>query len=60
MPFRVTKFEVGHACRLRIAVPLQVAVGGTGALFAKLVALNAAYGKNPIGATVFAKFSLMN
>ncbi len=58
--FRVTKFELGYAYRLRIAGPLQVAVGGTGALFAKPAALSAAYGKNPIGATVFAKFSLMN
>ncbi len=60
VPFRVTKFEVGYAYRLRIAGPLQVAVGGTGALFAKPAALSAAYGKNPIGATVFAKFSLTN
>lgn len=58
VPFRVTKFELGYAYRLRIAGPLQVAVGGTGALFAKPAALSAAYGKNPIGATVFAKFSL--
>ncbi|WP_240481407.1 hypothetical protein [Novosphingobium fuchskuhlense] len=60
MAFRVTKLELGYAYRLRIAGPLQVAVGGTGALFAKSAALSAAYGKNPIGATVFAKFSLMN
>lgn len=60
VPFRVTKFELGYAYRLRIAGPLQVAVGGTGALFAKPAALSAAYGKNPIGATVFAKFSLLN
>ncbi len=60
VPFRVTKFELGYAYRLRIAGPLQVAVGGTGALYAKPAALNAAYGKNPIGATVFAKFSLTN
>ena len=60
VPFRITKFELGYAYRLRITGPLQVAVGGTGALFAKSAALSAAYGKNPIGATVFAKFSLMN
>jgi len=60
VPFRVTKFELGYAYRLRIAGPLQVAVGGAGALFAKPAALSAAYGRNPVGATVFAKFSLMN
>jgi len=58
--FRLTKFEVGYAYRLRLAGPVQVAVGGTGALFAKPAALSAAYGKNPIGATIFAKFSLSN
>ena len=58
--FRLTKFEVGYAYRLRLFGPVQVALGGTGALFAKPAALGAAYGKNPIGATVFAKFSLTN
>jgi hypothetical protein len=58
--FRVTKFELGYAWRQRIIGPLQVAVGGTGALFAKPAALSAAYGRNPIGATIFAKISLMN
>ena len=57
-PFRLTKFEVGYAYRLRLVGPVQVALGGTGAIFAKPAALSAAYGKNPIGATVFAKFSL--
>jgi hypothetical protein len=37
---------------------VHVALGGSGAVFAKPAALSAAYGKNPIGATVFAKFSL--
>ncbi|MEI6643405.1 MAG: hypothetical protein WCL10_15325 [Novosphingobium sp.] len=58
--FRVTKFELGYAYRFRLFGPVQVALGGTGALFAKPAALSAAYGKNPIGATVFAKISLTN
>ena len=56
--FRLTKFEVGYAYRLRLVEPVQVALGGSGALFAKPAAINAAFGKHPIGATVFAKFSL--
>lgn len=57
--FRLTKFELGYAYRLRLVGPVQVALGGTGAIFAKPAALSASYGKNPIGATVFARFSLM-
>jgi hypothetical protein len=57
-PFRLTKFEAGYAYRFHLAGPVLVALGGTGAIFAKPAVLDAAYGKNPIGATVFAKFSL--
>jgi hypothetical protein len=57
-PFRLTKFQAGYAYRFHLAGPVHVALGGTGAVFAKPAALSAAYGKNPIGATVFAKFSL--
>jgi hypothetical protein len=57
-PFRVTKFQAGYAYRLPLAGPVNLALGGTVSAFAKPDALDAAYGKNPIGATVFAKLSL--
>ena len=59
-PFRVTKFELGYAYRFRVVSKVQVAVGASGALFAKPAALSAAYGKNPVGATVFARITLMD
>jgi hypothetical protein len=59
-PFRLTKFELGYAYRFRLIGKVQVALGGTGAIFAKPAALSTAYGRNPIGATVFAKISLMD
>jgi hypothetical protein len=59
-PFRVTKFKLGYAYRFRIVSKVQVALGGSGALFAKPAALGAAYGKNPIGAAVFARITVMD
>jgi hypothetical protein len=38
--------------------PLKLALGGTVAAFAKPDALDAVYGKNPMGYTVFARLSL--
>ncbi|MBO0748839.1 MAG: hypothetical protein J2O44_00200 [Porphyrobacter sp.] len=55
--FRVTKFQAGYAYRLPVG-PLNLAFGGTASAFAKPSALDAAYGKSPMGYTVFAKFSL--
>lgn len=55
--FRVTKFQVGYAYRLPLG-PVNLALGGTLSAFAKPDALDAAYGKSPMGYTVFAKFSL--
>ena len=57
-PFRVSKFQIGYAYRMPIIGPLNFALGGTVSAFAKPDALDAVYGKNPIGATVFAKLSL--
>jgi hypothetical protein len=57
-PFRVSKFQAGYAYRLPLTGPLNLAVGGTLSAFAKPNALDATYGKNPVGATVFAKLSL--
>ena len=55
--FRVTKFQAGYAYRVPLG-PLEVALGGSVAAFLKPHALDAAYGKSPVGYTVFAKFSL--
>jgi hypothetical protein len=57
-PFRVSKFQAGYAYRLRLSRPVNLALGGTLSAFAKPDALNAAYGKNPMGYTLFAKLSL--
>lgn len=57
-PFRVTKFQAGYAYRMPLTGPLNLANGGSFAAFAKPDALDVAYGKNPDGATVFAKLSL--
>lgn len=58
VPFRVSKFQAGYAYRLPLSGPLNLALGGTVSAFAKPDALDAAYGKNPMGFTLFAKFSL--
>jgi hypothetical protein len=55
--FRVTRFQAGYAYRLPLG-PVNLALGGTLSAFAKPHALDAAYGKSPVGYTVFAKFSL--
>ncbi len=58
VPFRVTKFQAGYAYRVPLSGPLNLALGGTVSAFAKPSALGTAYGKNPMGFTLFAKFSL--
>ncbi len=57
-PFRVSKFQLGYAYRMNLTGLLNLALGGTVSAFAKPNALDAAYGKHPVGATVFAKLSL--
>jgi hypothetical protein len=54
---RVTKFQAGYAYRLPLG-PVNVALGGSLSAFAKPRALDAAYGKDPMGYTLFARFSL--
>jgi hypothetical protein len=56
-PFRVTKFQAGYAYRLPLG-PVNLALGGTVATYAKPAALDPYYGSSPIGYTVFARFSL--
>lgn len=58
VPFRVTKFQAGYAYRIPLTGPLNLALGGTIAAFDKPRPLDPAYGKNPIGATVFARLSI--
>ena len=57
-PFRVSKFQAGYAYRLPLTGPLNLALGGTVSTYAKPNALDAAYGNNPMGLTLFAKLSL--
>lgn len=55
--FRVTKFLAGYAYRIPIG-PVNLALGGSVAAFAKPSALDPYYGSNPMGYTLFARFSL--
>lgn len=55
--FRVTKFQLGYARRIPLG-PFQLALGASGNRYAKPAALDAAYGKSPMGYTLFAKLSL--
>jgi hypothetical protein len=55
--FRVTKAELGYAYRLPVG-PLELALGGTVAAYAKPQTLDAAYGRSPVSTTLFAKLSL--
>jgi hypothetical protein len=58
VPFRISKFQVGYAYRLPLTDVFNLAFGGTVSAFAKPAALDAAYGKNPMGYTLFARLSL--
>lgn len=55
--FRVTKFQLGYARRIPIG-PFELALGASGNAYAKPAALDAAYGKSPMGYTLFAKLAL--
>jgi hypothetical protein len=55
--FRVTKFQAGYAYRLPLGI-FNLALGGTVAAFAKPDALDASYGRHPMGYTGFVKLSL--
>ncbi|WP_254912964.1 hypothetical protein [Novosphingobium sp. B 225] len=57
--FRVSKFQLGYARRIPLG-RFQLALGGSGSLYAKPAALDAAYGKSPMGYTLFAKLKLGN
>jgi hypothetical protein len=55
--FLVTKFQAGYAYRLPVG-PFGLALGGSIAAFAKPAVLDASYGNNPMGYTLFARLSL--
>ncbi len=57
VPFRVTKFQAGYARRIPLG-PFDLALGGSLSTYAKPSALDAAYGNNPWGYTLFAKLVL--
>lgn len=55
--FRVSKFQLGYARRIALD-PFELAIGVSGALYAKPDALDQVYGSNPFGLTTFARLSL--
>jgi hypothetical protein len=55
--FRVTKFQLGYARRIAVG-PFELALGGAAAAYAKPAALDADYGNDPLGYTLFARLSL--
>lgn len=57
VPFRVTKAQAGYARRIPLG-PVELALGGSLSAYAKPAALDAAYGANPWGYTLFARINL--
>ena len=57
VPLRVTKFQAGYARRIPLG-PVELALGASGAAYAKPAALDAVYGRNPLGYTLFVKLLL--
>jgi hypothetical protein len=55
--FRVSKFQIGYARHIPVG-PVSLALGGAVSAFAKPAALDAAYGRAPIGVTLFARVML--
>jgi hypothetical protein len=56
--FRVARFQAGYAYRIAITDTVGLALGGSGALYAKPARLDAAYGGTPASYTLFARLSL--
>jgi len=56
--FRVSLFQAGYAHRLKLTRDTGLALGGALGVYAKPAALDAAYGRFPVSATVFAKLTL--
>lgn len=56
--FRVAKLQIGYAYRLPVTENVNLALGGTVAAFVFPDALAPAYGRTPVGTTLFARLSL--
>jgi len=56
-PFRVSKLQAGYAYTLPLG-PFGLSLGGSAATFIKPDALDAIYGDDPMGYTLFAKLTL--
>jgi hypothetical protein len=56
--FRVSKLQAGYAYTLPIGRSFALSLGGTAAKFFAPAALDSAYGRNPMGYTLFAKLRL--
>jgi hypothetical protein len=54
----VGKLQAGYAYTLPIARALDLSAGGSVSRFFKPDALDAAYGKHPMGYTIFARLTL--
>ena len=58
--FRVSKLQAGYARRISLTDNVGMALGASVNLYAKPAGLDAAYGRNPWGYTLFAKLILGN
>ncbi|MEO0063234.1 MAG: hypothetical protein RLZZ08_1794 [Pseudomonadota bacterium] len=56
--FRVAKLQAGYAYNLPLADVATLSLGGAGAKYFKPAALDGAYGRNPLGYTLFARLTL--
>jgi hypothetical protein len=56
--FRVSKFQAGYAYSLPLGDAFSLALGGSLSAYAKPAELDAAYGDNPLGYTIFARLTL--
>jgi hypothetical protein len=56
--FRVTRFQLGYARHLPLSSHISLTLGASGSVYDKPGALDTAYGNNPFGFTLFARFSL--
>lgn len=56
--FRITKVQLGYARHIPVTRTFSLTLGASGAVYAKPGALDAAYGDDPFGYTLFARFNL--
>jgi len=56
--FRITKLQLGYAYSLPLGEAFTLSLGGSAAAFIKPDVLDAAYGSNPMGYTLFARLAL--